>query len=288
VLVAGESGVGKSSVCRAGVLPAVAEGALGPEGELATVTLVPGRHPLASLAAAIAPLVELDEIRVASWLEREPERIARLLRQGKAAWSTGGGVLLFVDQLEELLTLAEPAEAAAAAEALGLLALRSARVRLLATGRSDFLTQLAGLPLLGPEIARALFLLPPLSDAGLREAVVSPAAAKGFGFESEAVVEELVSSVGRAIGSGSGTQSRTGCASRWPACRTPTPSRTRPGWTGPGGSRGRGCAPSTSGSGRPAVQTCSVQLLKRARRILLSHAVAIRLAPQRVLASALV
>src|SRR5262249_39027433 len=55
VLVAGDSGVGKSSLCRAGVLPRVADGELDPTRSWSVVTLVPGRRPVQALASALAP-----------------------------------------------------------------------------------------------------------------------------------------------------------------------------------------------------------------------------------------
>ncbi|WP_437834242.1 nSTAND1 domain-containing NTPase [Sorangium sp. So ce1153] len=187
VLVAGDSGTGKSSLCRAGVLPAVAEGALG--HPVATVTVLLGRQPLIALAAAIAPLLdgdEADEATVAVRLRAEPAAVARdLVRRHGAA-------LLFVDQLEELSTLASLADAASAAAALHGLVGRTGRVRLLATARSDFLTRLSALPDLGDDLPAALYLLRPLTRERLREAVIGPAAAKGFSFESDAVVETLV------------------------------------------------------------------------------------------------
>lgn len=184
VLVAGDSGTGKSSLCRAGVLPSVAEGALG--HPVATATILLGRHPLTALAAAITPLLGGDEASVAERLRAEPAAVARdLVRRHGAA-------LLFVDQLEELSTLASPADAASCAAALHGLAGCAGRVRLLATARSDFLTRLCALPDLGDDLPAALFLLRPLTGERLREAVLGPAAAKGFSFESDAVVEVLV------------------------------------------------------------------------------------------------
>ncbi len=184
VVVAGDSGTGKSSLCRAGVLPAVAAGALGPG--VATVHVALGRHPFAALAAALAPLGGSDEAGLAARLRAEPAAVGRALRE------RGAVVLLFVDQLEELCTLAAPDEAAAVAEALHALADRGGGVRLLATARSDFLTRLAALPGLGDALPAALYLLRPLTAERLREAVIGPAAAKGVAFESDAVVDTLV------------------------------------------------------------------------------------------------
>src|SRR5262249_24306500 len=112
----------------------------------------------------------------------------------------GGDILLFVDQIEELCTLAKPEEAALAAEALYALACATGGVRLLATVRSDFLGRLAALPGLGDVIASAFYLLRPLSPERLREAIVGPARAKGVSFESAALVDTLVEEAARAEG----------------------------------------------------------------------------------------
>ncbi|MCP3141466.1 bifunctional serine/threonine-protein kinase/formylglycine-generating enzyme family protein [Pyxidicoccus sp. QH1ED-7-1] len=186
VLVAAASGVGKSSLCRAGVLPALATGALGPVPT--TVTLSPGRTPLAALAAALAPVLGLPETELEDGLRDAPEAIARALR----ARTRPTGALVCVDPLEELFTLAPAAEAHAMARALAALCLDAPGVRLLATVRSDFLGQALTLPGLGEAAGRALFPLPPLSAAGVREAIEGPARAQGHAFESEALVEALV------------------------------------------------------------------------------------------------
>jgi serine/threonine protein kinase len=186
VLVAGDSGAGKSSLCRAGLLPRIAEGVLG--GSWRVVTLVPGRHPLGALSAALAPLLGTGEAQVSEELRAGPQALARLLRSLPEGQST----LLFVDQLEELLTLAVPEEAALVAESLGRLAEGIPGVRLLATVRGDFLTRLVTLPGLGDMISGALYLLRPLSEEGLREAITEPARASGVAFESEALIQALV------------------------------------------------------------------------------------------------
>ncbi|HEU4727063.1 MAG TPA: SUMF1/EgtB/PvdO family nonheme iron enzyme [Kofleriaceae bacterium] len=174
VVIAGDSGVGKSSLCRAGVLPRLV-------GRI--VTVVPGRRPLAALCAALAPIIE-DEAALAARLSEDPAALSRELRRRAP-------VVLFVDQLEELAALGASDEGQVVAEALAGLALPASGVRLVATARSDFLTRLAGLPALGPEIARALYLLPPLSPESVGDAVVGPLTAKGFRFAAPAMAEEL-------------------------------------------------------------------------------------------------
>jgi formylglycine-generating enzyme required for sulfatase activity len=188
VLLTGDSGVGKSSLSMAGVLPLVMEGRFQDGRSWRSVRLVPGRKPLATLAAALGPMLggeELPEER----LREEPDLLMRALR---ARLGTQLGLVLFVDQLEELVTLSEPEEAEATARALLHLTAGAPGLRLLATARSDFLTRLAGLPGLGPEVPRALHLLRPMQPEELREAVVGPAQVKGVRYESEALVQSLV------------------------------------------------------------------------------------------------
>ncbi|MGK3971534.1 protein kinase [Sorangium sp. So ce118] len=199
VVVAGDSGVGKSSLCRAGVLPRVVEGALGEGRAFQVLSLVPGRRPLAALAAALDSItVEVDAAPSSDLLfEDEASRLTRALQLRTAR---GRGALFFVDQLEELFTLAEPAEAARFAEALCGLGSLAAGVRVLATVRGDFFTRLSTLPALGDELGRALYILRPLGPDGIRAAIAAPARRTGIAFESEDVVDALVEAGSAAAG----------------------------------------------------------------------------------------
>ncbi|MGZ3460246.1 MAG: serine/threonine-protein kinase, partial [Archangium sp.] len=198
VLVAGDSGAGKSSLCRAGVLPRVAAGALDDRREWLTLTLWPGHHPLEALAAVLAPLLGRKEAELVSALARTPAWLGQALREAHLG---GRGLLLFIDQLEELLTLSEPVQAAHFARLLGELALPSAGVRVLLAVRGDFLTRLCALPGLGDEAERALYILRPMSPEGVREAIVGPARARGVAFESSELVQTLVASTTQGEGS---------------------------------------------------------------------------------------
>ncbi|HZI11185.1 MAG TPA: protein kinase, partial [Myxococcus sp.] len=197
VLVAGDSGVGKSSLCHAAVVPMVEEGALGDGAKWACVRVTPGRFPLQALAAVLARLLPEGEERLVELLRAEPGAVARLLRRRPP----GEATLLFVDQLEELWTLSEPTEADRVRELLAALALRSANVRLLGTLRSDFLTRFAARSGLGEELTQVLYLLRPLDADGVREAILGPAHARGFRFEAGALVEQLAAAATRSSGS---------------------------------------------------------------------------------------
>ncbi|HLL85541.1 MAG TPA: serine/threonine-protein kinase, partial [Longimicrobium sp.] len=194
VVVAGDSGAGKSSLCRAGVLPRLAEGALGPGAVWVCRELLPGREPLRALAEALAPALGCAGVALLEELRQAPTELGRRVR------ALGGGrrMLVFVDQLEELLTLSTMAEVEHFGQALAAL-LDEGSGRVLATARGDFLARLAALPSLGERLAGGLYLLPQLGEAGLREAVVGPARAQGFTFETEEMVGALVAA-GRAEG----------------------------------------------------------------------------------------
>jgi len=195
VLVAGDSGVGKSSLCRAGVLARVLDGSWqwDHDRRYAVATLFPGRHPTVALADALAPLLGCAADTLRQELQSSPQELARRLQRYPSA-EPSRGLILFIDQLEELITQSARGEVAGVSEALGLLTARVTGLRVLATARGDFLTRLAALPGLGSEIGRALYILRPLGRDGLREAIVGPAESGGVRFESAQLVSELVDS----------------------------------------------------------------------------------------------
>jgi formylglycine-generating enzyme required for sulfatase activity len=187
-LVVGDSGVGKSSLCRAGVLPLVDAGALDAGRRWRSAVVTPGRQPVRALVAGLARalgllLPAIDELLA------DGDVLERTIRRKLGA---DRGCAVFVDQLEELVTLAEPTDAERTVRLLVRLADVGVGLRVLATARGDFLTRLAALPGLGDELPRALYFLRPLAADGVRQAVVGPAEAQGVAFESEALVERLV------------------------------------------------------------------------------------------------
>ncbi|MCC7382997.1 MAG: SUMF1/EgtB/PvdO family nonheme iron enzyme [Deltaproteobacteria bacterium] len=199
VIVAGDSGVGKSSLCRAGVLPLVDDGALEQGRAWSASVCVPGPQPIASLATALAPILP-------EWTE---EDLSRRISSGAAAIIVAAlreklgetrGVVLFVDQLEELVTLSRADDAQLVSEALVRLAAGVRGLRVLATVRGDLLTRLVRLRELGDALMPALYLLRPLSPEGVREAIVGPARSRNVGFESDAMVDALVETTSRAEG----------------------------------------------------------------------------------------
>ncbi len=197
IVLSGESGLGKTSLCRAGILPLVRDGMLDGSRSwlIASVTL--GRQPLRALVSGLSATVEISEEQLHSCLSTDPSKLAGELST-RLPRSTG--LLLFVDQLEELVTCANPEEARAIALGLSSLLFRTSNLRLLTAVRSDYVARVGALPGLAEAVSRCLHVLRPLSAERLRDIVVGPATAKGVRFESSALVNSLIDSMGHSEG----------------------------------------------------------------------------------------
>lgn len=160
LVVVGASGVGKSSVVRAGVVPAVRRGAA-PGSAAWRVRVV---SPSAGLDAA------LDEALA------------------------GDLDLLVVDQAEELFTLAG-GTGVARGRRLG--AVRSRGTRLMVVVRTDFYDRLLELDLVAGRIGSATVLVGVPSESDLRRVVVEPCARRGVTVDEELVDRIVADLLGR-------------------------------------------------------------------------------------------
>ncbi|WP_170319891.1 protein kinase domain-containing protein [Polyangium spumosum] len=190
VAVAGPSGAGKSSFVRAGVIPALRR-----SGEDWDVLWVrPGRAPLAALREALAPeAVDGD-------LGEKPALFGALLRAWCRAKGSSSRLLVFVDQLEELHTLAPDAAERAAFLAclLGAADDASSPLRVVVCVRSDYLDRIAEDRPFMAQVGAGLFFLPPVGEEGLREALTQPVMAAGYRFESEVMIADMLEELSRA------------------------------------------------------------------------------------------
>jgi formylglycine-generating enzyme required for sulfatase activity len=189
LVVTGDSGVGKSSICAAGILPAVAAGSLEDGRACAIARMVPGRAPVEALASALSAVLGGHHDDIERCIRSDSTALLRLVRQRLRDHE---GLLIYVDQLEEMVTLAPALGAAQVAEGLTRLVDGRLGVRVLATARADFLSRLEALPAFVARVSRALFLLAPLDPDEVRDAIIGPAAVKETGFESADIVETLV------------------------------------------------------------------------------------------------
>jgi WD40 repeat protein len=182
--VIGPSGTGKTSFVRAGVMAAAPEG-------WRCLWVSPGNRPFPAMVRALVPELSSD-----------PETLQRLvgaetndeLVSAIGLWRRRHGeVLLIVDQFEELFTLNPGEVQERFAVLLGQLA-SAADVHVLVSLRDDFLMRSQEQPPLRPILGELTALLP-LSVDSLRRALVEPAKARGYGFDDEALVGEMVESV---------------------------------------------------------------------------------------------
>ena len=160
--------------------------------------MIPGRRPLQALCIAISRELGIDEQTLQADLRQDPSNLPRTL------YKTLGdkrGLVLFIDQTEELVTIGDREETLIVGESLAALVTRAPNVRVLSTVRSDFLARLATVPGIGDEINRALYILRPLSAEKIREVITGPAHKKGVSFENEEMIKLLVESTANADGS---------------------------------------------------------------------------------------
>ena len=182
--VVGPSGSGKSSVVRAGLLPAVRAGALPGSAAWSIAVMLPGAHPFRELRAALAAAGRPLPVR-ANGRRNGPGDGGRLL----AAVVPEGAprVLLVIDQLEELFALVpDPAERARFLAALAAgLAAGAGRLLAVVTVRADALDALLRSPEVGELVRAGTELVTPLSPGELERAITLPAAAVGVRLEPD-------------------------------------------------------------------------------------------------------
>ncbi|MGH3872112.1 MAG: TIR domain-containing protein [Pseudonocardiaceae bacterium] len=185
LLVVGPSGCGKSSLVRAGLVPVMAR----EPGWWTLPPIVPGAHPVAALvrelaAAARGAGVEWTVAQVRDRLNDTglAELVDELLL---AAPGDRRRLLIVVDQFEELLTQAAPAQRARFAELLG--PALAGPVQVVGTLRSEFLDELLADPELAVLPKPRTTTVRPLHREALRAVIEGPAQLAGIGVDADLV-----------------------------------------------------------------------------------------------------
>jgi WD40 repeat protein/tRNA A-37 threonylcarbamoyl transferase component Bud32 len=196
--VVGPSGAGKSSFVQAGVVPA-----LRAQRPWIVLSLRPSDRPLANLAQRlVAPVTDIGSAEVT---ERDPHDLADALLEApgllalelrELAARHDCAVLLFVDQLEELVTLGvadreRAAFLAAISEAADDV---MSPVRVVVAARDDFLGRLAvGSGFL--DGSGQVAVLPAPTASTLEQVLRAPVSRTGYAWEDDTLPAEMVAEV---------------------------------------------------------------------------------------------
>ncbi len=185
VAVVGASGSGKSSLVRAGLVPALrADG-----DRWSTVLITPGAHPVWECAVRLAARSGRDPAALAAQLEADPHSLGLVLSQLPAAGRPDAQCLLVVDQFEEVFSLCEDvSERETFIRALLAAAHEPGnRTRVVIGLRADFYAHCARLPELVAALQDAQLIVGPMSPGELSVAITEPAARAGLMVEKALV-----------------------------------------------------------------------------------------------------
>ncbi len=181
-VVLGASGTGKSSVVKAGVLPALEK-----DGAWRSLPVArPGTTPFQALARSLSG--------AGAPVDPSPEGILEAVRRLVAG--EGPGVVLVLDQLEELVTLVRAPETRVAFLELvaKMMEVGGPRLRIVVTLRSDFEANFDR-SALEDAWRTGRYVVPPMSRQDFRAVIEGPASLKVLYFEPYGLVETLLDEV---------------------------------------------------------------------------------------------
>ena len=207
IVVTGASGAGKSSLLRAGLLPALARG-LQVQGSprWPCRVMTPTKEPFSELATQLASVGGGNALAIAAALAADPGQAYLAARQAVLASTESYGrpstagensvrLVLIVDQFEEIFTLNAGADRDRDAErkefitALCAMAMNPAGeakqspALVVIAVRGDFLDRCAAYAGLATAMQQSQFVVGPMTDSDLRLAITGPADAAGLHLE---------------------------------------------------------------------------------------------------------
>lgn len=196
--VVGPSGSGKSSVVRAGLIPAIRRGDLEGLPTLLITDMTPGNNPMRRLEGAILKVAHQATMELMNTLSKDDYDLNEMLA---IALPEDAEMLLIIDQFEEVFTLVDNEKKRRGFLNLVYKALRAenSRLRLIVTMRADFLDRPLEYSGWGDLLSKRMELVAPMKPSELLDAIEKPAMVAGLVLEdglAGLIVDDVSSQAG--------------------------------------------------------------------------------------------
>ncbi len=202
--VVGASGSGKSSLVRAGVLPAVRGGKLRGGDTWRIVLFTPGQNPIEALAQRLAPLIEgQDADKLAKLFNESSDYLEPFVNRILADAPPDAKILMVIDQFEELFTRTGEADREIFIRLLNsAVTHKNGRVSVIITMRADFFDRLSRYPMLAELFEQEnMVIATEMTPAELLRAIEGPARAVGLTYDPPSLAQRILDDVVRQPGS---------------------------------------------------------------------------------------
>jgi WD40 repeat protein/serine/threonine protein kinase len=197
--VVGPSGSGKSSVARAGMIPALQKGGVNGSANWFMADMIPGPRPLDELEVALTRIAANPGINIMEQLQRDEHGLHRVAGM---LLPDDGELLLMIDQFEEVFTVVDDEQRrkhflALLGEAVSH---PRSRVRMVITLRADFYDRPLMYPAFGELVRTRMETVMPLTPEDLEQAICRPAEQVGMTVEP-GLIAAMVAEVSEQPGS---------------------------------------------------------------------------------------
>jgi WD40 repeat protein/serine/threonine protein kinase len=185
--IIGPSGSGKSSVVRAGLIPALRRNELAGSEDWFVVSMIPGDNPVQNLAEALLSVAVSPPANLVEQLQADSRALDWAVNTilGKAT----GDLVLVIDQFEEVFT--QVINESARTHFLDLLrhavTTKKSRLRVILTMRADFIDRPLQYPDFGGLLRNRVEFILPMSPQEIEQAITAPAYRVGLQVDSNLI-----------------------------------------------------------------------------------------------------